>query len=187
MTKLPRTEQHPIPRIVHGTRTTTKGVTIHVMDGTLEGTLSWWNESGHEADGAHVCIGKSKAVQTADLDAVCWHAPGDNKTIPGVQNGNHQYIGFEHEGKGTDSRAKWILRLRQRRLSANRAAWVCYHYGLGAPSFVTGTLTLHSDFPQGAHACPGAGFPKGLYAKAAQRAYKNLVKSKGKSWSRFQK
>jgi N-acetyl-anhydromuramyl-L-alanine amidase AmpD len=185
MTRVPNTEQHIIPRINHGRRETTKGVVIHVMDGTLEGTLSWWNQSGHEADGAHLCIGKTKAVQTADLDAVCWHAPGDDATKAGKQNGNHEYVGIEHEGTGTDSRTTWILRLRQRRLSANRAAWICYHYGLGRPSFVSGTLALHSDFPQGGHPCPGPGFPKDLYAKAAQRAYKNLVRSKGKKWTRF--
>jgi N-acetyl-anhydromuramyl-L-alanine amidase AmpD len=185
MTKVPNTPSYFIPRINHGTRTTTKGVVLHVMDGTLAGTLAWFAQDGHEADGAHLCIGKKDAVQTADLDAVVWHAPGDNSHQAGIQNGNHEYVAIEHEGKGTDSRAKWVFRVRQRRLSANRAAWTCYHYGLGMPSFVTGTLVLHSDFPQGRHACPGPGFPKDLYAKAAQRAYKNLVRSKGKKWTRL--
>lgn len=184
MVSPPNTEMHIIPRINHGTRPSTKGVTIHVMAGTLAGTLSWWAQGGHEADGAHLCIGKDRAVQTADLAAVCWHAPGDDVKIPGQQNGNYEYIGIEHEGQGNDSRLTWILRRKQRVLSANRSAWICFHYGLGVPTFDK-NLTLHSDFPLGGHPCPGPGFPKDLYQAAARRAYANLQRTSGKRWTRF--
>lgn len=184
MVRAPNTELHLIPRISHGTRTTTKGVVIHVMAGTLAGTLAWWPRTDHEADGAHLCIGLSKAVQTADLDAVCWHAPGDDYKIPGTQNGNHEFIGIEHEGGGLDDRKTWIKRRKQRVLSANRCAWICYHYHLGEPEW-NRNVAHHSDFPAGGHPCPGPGFPNDLYIAAAQRSYKNLVRSKGKRWTRI--
>lgn len=184
MIRVPNTELHIIPRIDHGDRPVTKGVVVHVMAGTLDGTLSWWAQTTHEADGAHLCIGLSKAVQTADLNAVCWHAPGDDVKIPGTQNGNHEFIGIEHEGQGSDSRATWIKRRKQRVLSANRCAWICYHYKLGVPEW-NKNVAHHSDFPAGGHPCPGAGFPNDLYIQAAQRAYQNLVRSKGKRWTRI--
>lgn len=184
MIPLPNTEQFRIKLIDHGRRTVTKGVIIHAMDGTLDGTLSWWSQKGHEADGAHVCIGLKRAVQTADLDAICWQAPGDDVKIPGAQDGNHQYVGIEHEATGTDSRQTWIKRRRQRILSANRCAWICYRYNLGLPEW-NKNVALHSDFPAGKHNCPGPGFPKDLYIKAAQRAYKNLTSSRGKRWTRI--
>lgn len=183
MTQVPNTEQYPITRITHGTRTKTKGVVIHVMAGTLAGTLAWWKDKGHEADGAHLCIGLNKAVQTADLDAVCWHAPGDNFKIPGTQDGNHEFIGIEHEGGGRDDRRTWLKRRKQRVLSANRCGWICYHYKLGKPQWNV-NVTHHSDFPAGGHPCPGPGFPDQLYIEAAQRAYANLFASKGKRWTR---
>jgi hypothetical protein len=182
MTQLPNTRQVRIPLIDHGRRTVTRGVVVHVMAGTLAGTLSWWRQPGHEADGAHVAIGLNEAVQTADLDAVCWHAPGPAVTRPSV-NGNHEFVGIEHEGQGNDTYLKWALRRKQRRLSANRCAWVLYHYGCGAPKWGFNVIP-HSSFPQGGHPCPGSGFPKTLYMLAVKRAYKNLVRSSGARWTR---
>lgn len=179
----PATEKHLIQRINHGTRDRTEGVVVHVMAGTLAGTLSWWERADHEADGAHLCFGLSRAVQTAPMMAVCWHAPGDDAQIPGSQNGNYGWVGFEHEGGGTDSRLKWILRRKQRIMSANRCAWVCFKGGLGKPEYGK-NVAKHSDFPQGGHPCPGPGFPMDLYIRAAQRAYANLVRSNGRRWTR---
>lgn len=184
MTNVPNTQQHRITRISHGTRPRTRGVVIHVMAGTLAGTLDWWARTDHEADGAHICVGLRKRVQTADLDAICWHAPGDDVKIPGTQNGNSEFIGIEHEGGGLDDRRTWIKRRLQRVLSANACGWCCYHYGLGLPQWNV-NVGEHSDFPRGGHPCPGPGFPKDLYIAAAQRAYRNLVRSKGKRWTRL--
>lgn len=183
-TTCPSTEQHRIARITHGTRSVTRGVVVHVMAGTLAGTLEWWKDTSHEADGAHLCIGLKKAVQTADLDAVCWHAPGDDIKIPGTQNGNHEFIGIEHEGQGYDSRKTWIKRRKQRIMSANRCGWICYNYKLGEPKW-NFNVAHHSDFPLGAHPCPGMGFPDDLYIAAARRAYRNLQRSNGKRWTRI--
>lgn len=180
---LPNTPQRRISRISHGMRTHTRGVVIHVMDGTLAGTLSWWAQGGHEADGAHVCVGLKSVVQTADLDAICWHAPGDNVVDPGAQSGNHEFVGIEHEGSGTQSKLTWILHRTQRKLSANRCAWILYHKKCGEPKWGHNVVP-HYDFPAGAHPCPGKNFPRLLYMAAVKRAYRNLERSDGKRWTR---
>lgn len=182
-TQLPASTQHRIARIEHGTRTTTRGVVLHVMDGTLAGTLSWWADTSHEADGAHICVGLKEVVQTAGLNTVCWHAPGDNTHMQGVQDGNHEWIGIEHEGHGLDSPREWVRRRKQRIMSANRCAWICYHARLGEPEYNV-NVARHSDFPAGGHPCPGDGFPMALYILAARRAYRNLERSGGTRWTR---
>lgn len=184
MTKAPNTYQHRIAKLEHGKRYRTRGVVIHVMDGpTIAGAISWWSRAGNRV-GAHLCVDNSKAVQTADLDAICWHAPGDNMADPGKQSGNSEFVGIEHTGYGTDSYMRWLLRRKQRVLSANRTAWVLYHYRCGVPKWGH-NVVRHSEFSRTDHKnCPGKSFPVKLYMAAVNRAYKNLVKSRGKKWTR---
>jgi len=172
MTRLPNTSMHRIAKLEHGRRYRTHGVVIHVMDGNLNGTIDWWSRRGNTI-GAHLCVGKSKAVQTADLDAVCYHAPGANAT----------WVGIEHEGTGHDSMARWTLRRTQRVLSANRCAWILYHYRCGTPKWGK-NVKRHSEFGGSHPNCPGKGFPVILYMAAVNRAYNNLVKSRGKTWDK---
>jgi hypothetical protein len=184
MTTLPATHQQHIDAIAHGRRTTTLGVTIHVMAGTLAGTLSWWPQPAAKGYGAHLCVGLEESVQTADLDAVCYHAPGDNVLHPGRQDGNHQFVGIEHEGRGDDSKLTWARRRKQRKMSANRAAWILHHYGCGAPVWGVNVVP-HAGFPLGGHpGCPGPNFPRTLYMLAVRRAYRNLQRSGGRRWTR---
>ena len=153
------------------------------MDGSLEGSISWWRRPGNKI-GAHICIDNKKAVQTADLDAVCWHAPGDNMAQAGSQLGNSQFIGIEHAGFGHDSYTRWLARRKQRVMSANRTAWILYHYKCGKPKWGV-NVVRHSNFSGTTHrSCPGKSFPYRLYMLAVNRAYRNLVKSKGKKWTR---
>lgn len=174
MTRLPNTEFHRIPRIEHGKRPRTRGVVIHVIDGSASSAM-WWFKDLRNTDrvGAHVIIGLKKATQVADLDQICYHAKGANDA----------WIGFEHEGVGGQSYARWVARRTQRKLSANRAAWICYHERLGTPTWGK-NIRPHSSFPAGAHpGCPGKHFPKSLYIAHARRAYKKLQKSRGKTWA----
>lgn len=174
MRRLPNTPLDRIRRIEHGKRRRTRGVVIHVIDGTAS-SARWWFKDPRNNDrvGAHLIIGLKSAIQVADLDAVCFHARGANS----------DWIGFEHEGLGGQSAARWSARRTQRKVSANRAAWVCYHYGLGTPTWGK-NIRPHASFPAGGHpGCPGKHFPKRLYIMAARRAYKNLVKSKGRTWA----
>lgn len=177
MTVLPNTKFHANGRIAHGKRATTKGVVIHTIEGTDDSAESWFkNPTNQSGVGAHVIIGTSEgeAVQLTDLDNVCWHAPGCNSTR----------IGIEHDGFARFPRAFWLSsgRRRQLRMSANRTAWICYHYLLGQPTWGTNVIG-HIDCPGSDHRDPGPGFPRTFYIWLARRAYKRLVASFGKSWA----
>lgn len=153
-------------------------VIVHVTEGSFDSAVSWFNNpSNPEHTGAHLVVGKSKLrsqlLQCADLDSYC------NGAINANQNG----VQIEHEGKASQSRLLWIAHRWQRKASANRAAWVCYHYGLGVPTFGK-NLFGHHDIPGNDHTCPGTNFPRDLYQAAARRAYANLVRSGGRKWTR---
>lgn len=174
MVRVPATTFHRIDREDHGRRTVTKGVVVHTIEGSDEGAISWFDNPDAGGVGAHLVIGYSppRAVQLVDLDDICWHAAG----------ANHEYIGIEHEGAASDSYFTWVKRRSQRKMSANRTAWICYHYNLGVPTKGKNVFA-HADFPAGGHHDPGTGWPWRLYIAAARRAYKKLVKTNGKKWS----
>lgn len=175
--KLPATPYRYIPSIDHGTRIGTEYVVIHDIEGSAESAENYF-KGGSRGVGAHVIIGTKlgQVVQTVPLENKCWHA---------VQ-ANTYGIGFEHEGHSYDSRRTWIGRRTQRVMSANRAAWCCYHFKLGEPEWGKNIRTHASGGAAwGNHNDPGPGFPVDLYMAAAKRAYKNLVRTKGKKWSRF--
>jgi N-acetyl-anhydromuramyl-L-alanine amidase AmpD len=171
--RVPATEWVPISRIVHGRRTYTKGVVIHTIEGSDEGATSWFRDPDAGGVGAHLVIGHTppRAVQLCDLDALCWHA----------KSANSFYIGIEHEGKASDSRATWIGRRTQRVISANRVAWICWHYKLGQPTKGKNVFG-HNQFPAGGHTDPGRGWPWDLYMEACRRAYTNLRATNGREW-----
>lgn len=163
MRRLPGSILHPIPRITHGARPETHYLVIHVNDGTVDGTLVWWNESGHEADGAQIEIGNDHVYQCADLDALCWHAGAANRMS----------IGIEHAGFGHWTAKDWLTNMATGlHLSANRAAWLLHEYGLGRPKYER-NLFPHSfgGAAWGGHACPGDGFPWDHYLKMTTDAY----------------
>lgn len=172
MTRLPNTPLHNNPLLAHGHRWTTKGVVIHTIEGTDEGAEAWFRNRQAGGVGAHVIIGQeaNRTIQTTDLDNVCWHAVG----------ANHEYIGIEHEGFASYSKAKWLTKANRHmlRASANRTAWICWHYGLGTPRKGRNVFG-HADFPKGGHHDPGAGWPWWFYMYLARRAYSN-IKRKGK-------
>lgn len=172
MTSLPNTKQHRLSNLDHGQRPRTLGVVIHVMDGdTISGAISWWSRRGNKV-GAHVCVNNDVAIQTVDLDHVAYHSPG----------ANFAWIGIEHTGRWWHT-SQWVRRRRQRVLSANRTAWILYHYKCGPPKW-GGNIRRHSSFPTSHKLCPGPGFPVPLYMAAVNRAYRNLVKSKGRTWNK---
>lgn len=174
MTRLPNTAFHDNPAIAHGRRSITRGVVIHTIEGTDEGAEAWFRNRQAGGVGAHVIIGqeKDRTIQTTDLDNICWHAVG----------ANHEWVGIEHEGFASYSKARWLLTSNRKllRASANRAAWICWHYKLGLPTKGK-NVKGHVDFPEGGHHDPGTGWPWWFYIYLARRAYKNLLKT-GK-WS----
>ena len=173
--KLPNTPYRYCRLADHGPRASTKGVVVHAIQGTAQSAEAWFHNPKAGGVAAHVIVGLESVVQLVDLDRKCWHAVG----------ANGQYIGIEHEGFAEDSLAKWVKRRKQRKLSANRTAWICWHYKLGKPTRHKNVFG-HSDGGQawGGHHDPGRWFPWLLYIAAARRAYRNLVNSHGKRWTR---
>lgn len=159
---LPNTERQYYPELDHGERASTKGVVIHVNDGTYNGTLSWFHKDG--GVGAHLEIGRDHVVQLVPLNRKCWHAV----------NANTNTIGFEHAGMGKQSRADWLHSGHELAFSANRAAWVLHEYGLGRPRRGRNVFA-HSDggAAWGAHDCPGPHFPWDVWMGMCLDAYMN--------------
>lgn len=121
---VPNTRRHIIARLDHGALSTVKFVVIHINEGTTAGTLSWWAEPGHEADGAHVQVSKDgTAYQVASLRRKLWHAGDANDESVGIE-----HEGFSHSTHPHDSRPHVQLHA-----SANRAAWILHECGLGRP------------------------------------------------------
>lgn len=83
-----------------------EAIVIHVMDGTLVGTDSWFANTASQVS-AHYGIGKTGEVhQYVDENATAWHAGRVDKPVwkllkPNV-NPNLYTIGIEHEGKADD-------------------------------------------------------------------------------------
>jgi N-acetylmuramoyl-L-alanine amidase-like protein len=150
---LPHTKAHPISCIDHGVRPETRGIVIHVNDGSFDGTISWFSQGpsgGAKGVGAHLEIGDDRVWQLAPLDRKCWHAVQANAFA----------IGFEHVGFGKQTRADWLQASHELAFSANRAAWVLHEYELGQPK-LNHNIWPHSygGAAWGGHACPGTGFP----------------------------
>lgn len=176
MTQLPATPLHDNPLLAHGSRPYTKGVVIHTIEGSDQGAEAWFKNRQAGGVGAHVIIGqeKDRTIQTTDLDNLCWHAAGANQT----------HIGIEHEGYASYSKIEWLKPNNRKllRASANRTAWICFHYDLGSPRKGKNVFG-HVDFPQGGHHDPGTGWPWTFYMALCRRAYKNLVNSYGARWT----
>lgn len=173
--KLPNTPYRYCKLADHGPRGHTKGVVIHDIEGTAASAEAWFRNPQAGGIGAHVIVGLDTVVQLVDLDRKCWHAVGANTN----------YIGIEHEGRASDSLVTWVKRRRQRKLSANRTGWICFHYRLGLPKRGVNVFA-HADGGEawGGHHDPGKGFPWLLYIAAARRSYRNLKRSNGKKWTR---
>lgn len=186
-TLMPNTKHHLIPKLHHGMRPKTLGVAIHVMDGYYDSIIPWFSRaSNKQGIGAHLAIGPKagEALQMVDLGSIAYHAPGDNVATPQHESGNLNFVGIEHEGFGRDTKLKWLKRRTQLRMSANRCAWILYHYRCGKPKWNV-NVVRHSNFNRTNHTmCPGPGFPVTFYMFLVNRAYKNLVKSRGRTWGK---
>lgn len=99
--------QKPSPNFWSGRRGyRPEAVVIHIMDGTLVGTDSWFAATSSQVS-AHYGVGKTgevhQYVQEADT---AWHAGRVDKSSwkllkPGI-NPNLYTIGIEHEGRAND-------------------------------------------------------------------------------------
>ena len=163
--------RHDYYRILdHGIRPRTRGVVIHVNDGTFPGTLDWF-KGGSGGVGTHFEIGSTKegAVQLLPLNRKCW----------GAVEANADTVQFEHAGFGR-SRDEWLKqRAGEIELSAHRVAWVLHRFNLGAPHVSLHDTGRGNIWPHaaggsawGGHTdCPGSHFPWDVWERICKRAY----------------
>lgn len=173
MTTLPATKQQRLPEVEHGTRPATQRVIIHTIEGSAAGALAWFGNPAAGGIGAQVVVGLEDVHQTTDLGTMCWHC----------RNANANGIGFEHEGRAAMTRAQWLSKRNRKllRMSANRTAWVCFHYDLGTPRLRKNVMG-HCHVPGNDHTDPGNGWPWTFYMFLCRRAYKSLVRTHGRRW-----
>jgi N-acetyl-anhydromuramyl-L-alanine amidase AmpD len=154
------TTRHPMAILDHGPRAHTRGVVIHVNDGSFDGTISWFS-GGSGGVGAHLEIGEERVWQLVDLNRKCWHAVEANAFA----------IGFEHKGFGRTS-GEWLDAGHELAFSANRCAWVLHEYNLGKPRYGV-NIWPHSwgGVAWGNHDCPGEHFPWRFYMNLVNDAY----------------
>lgn len=97
-----------------------EAIVIHIMDGSLTGTDSWFNDR-RSGVSAHYGVGKNGAVHQYVKEAdTAFHAgtvvrPTWKLLKPGV-NPNFYTIGIEHEGVGTNANA-WPQAMRDASLA----------------------------------------------------------------------
>jgi N-acetyl-anhydromuramyl-L-alanine amidase AmpD len=158
--RLPATTWYPLGILDHGRRAETRGVVIHVNEGTFDGTIEWFS-GGSEGVGAHLEVGSDRVYQLVDLDHVCWHAVDANAFS----------IGIEHAGFGR-SRAEWLDAGHELAYSANRASYILRHYRLGEPRYGV-NIWPHSwgGVAWGNHNCPGPAFPWDVWMRMCADAY----------------
>ncbi len=175
MSRAPATKWHPTRRAWHGTRGKIRRNVIHTQQGHAAGTLSWFN-SAHNPyrTGAHFVYSLKDTYQTAELSTLLWHC----------RNANQDGVGHELDGFAEQTKRQWLSKKNRTmlRMCANRVAWVCYTQKLGSPKRGKNVFG-HGDVPGNDHTDPGKGFPWTFFMWLCRRAYKNLVKSKGRKWT----
>ena len=124
-------------------------IVIHVMDGSLSGTGSWFADPASNVS-AHYGIGSAgQVVQYVQEADTAWQA-GDFRV-------NQTTIGVEHEGR--PAAGPWAPTEAQLQASAALVADICKRYGI-LPG--ENTIIPHSQInPQ--HRCPGPTWPWSRY------------------------
>lgn len=136
----------------HGVQNYTKngqervlGLVVHIMEGTLEGSQSWFNNSGSQAS-SHFGTGKDGELRQ-------WVDTADRAWAQGA--GNRDYLSIENEGHTPDA-----LTPKQIEAVAQTFAWVAKKYGV--PYVVANKpgekgLGYHKmgGAAWGGHPCPG--------------------------------
>uniref|UniRef100_UPI0037DC704D peptidoglycan-binding protein n=1 Tax=Streptomyces tubercidicus TaxID=47759 RepID=UPI0037DC704D len=90
---MPGAQWRPVPNCTKGGQKAVYGLVLHIMQGTLWGTDSWFRNPSAQAS-AHFGVGKDGTIiQWVDTVDRAWHAASANST----------WLGIEHEGKSGDS------------------------------------------------------------------------------------
>jgi N-acetyl-anhydromuramyl-L-alanine amidase AmpD len=105
-----------------------EAIVIHIMEGTLAGTDSWFTNSTGQS--AHYGIGKQGQIhQYVDEKNAAWHAgiiaSPTWELLKPATNPNLYTIGIEHEGKSTDVWTNDMLKA-----SAELVRAICVRWGI---------------------------------------------------------
>lgn len=125
-------------------------IVIHIMDGTLPGTDSWFINPASQVS-AHFGIGKKGEVhQYVKEEDAAWHAgrvdAPSAKLVKANVNPNLYTIGIEHEGKPED---KWTDEMKQ--ASASLIREVCQRWQIPIDrDHIIGHYQIYSKKPD----CP---------------------------------
>lgn len=129
-----------------------EAIVIHIMDGTLVGTDSWFANHTSQVS-AHYGIGKNGEVhQYVQETDTAWHAGRVEAPVwklirPGV-NPNLYTIGIEHEGKPND---QWTEEMK--RVSANLIREICQRWQIPIDrNHIVGHFEIFSKKPN----CPAS-------------------------------
>lgn len=115
MSKFSGAIQHPVRNFTKGGQDQVIGLVVHIMDGTLEGSQSWFDNPASEAS-SHFGTGKDGELrQWVDTADRAWAQAAGNRT----------YLSIENEGRGGDS-----LTDKQIETNAHAFAWVGKTYGV---------------------------------------------------------
>lgn len=127
-------------------RTKINMIVIHVMEGTLAGSVAWFKTPGRPVPtAAHYLVGADGSiVQMVPDEKKCFHAGNDDV--------NNRSIGIELEGYTAKSAGFGDAMLAS---AAKVTAILCAKYGIPLDrAHVVG----HSEVPRATHTDPGPGF-----------------------------
>lgn len=114
MARMPGVIQKPTPNCTTGGQDSVHGVVLHIMEGTLDGSDSWFRNPAAQAS-AHFGVGKNGTIyQWVDTADRAWAQAAGNRT----------WLSIEHEGYAGD-----VLTAKQLAATASIVAWAAKTYG----------------------------------------------------------
>lgn len=128
---------------------------VHVAQGTVAGTVSWFQDSRSNVSAHYVVGDRGAVVQCVRHEDVAWHA--------GNWTYNKHSIGIEHGGYA-DNRSTWTdAKIRS---SAKLAAYCCRKHKIKVDRQ---HIVEHNRVPGTDHYCPGKYFSYDRYLKLIRR------------------
>jgi len=113
MARMPGAEWHPVRNFTKGGQDEVRGVVVHIMAGTLEGSQAWFDNPTAQAS-SHFGTGKGGILrQWVDTDDRAWAQSAGNRT----------WLSVENEGVGGD-----VLTSAQLDRNAQVLAWAHKKY-----------------------------------------------------------
>ncbi|MYS34940.1 N-acetylmuramoyl-L-alanine amidase [Streptomyces sp. KhCrAH-43] len=138
MARMPGAEWRPVRNFTQGGQDSVRGVVVHIMAGTLEGSQAWFNNAAAQAS-SHFGTGKAGALrQWVDTADRAWAQSAGNRT----------WLSVENEGQGGDA-------LTDAQLDRNAQVLAWAHEKYDVPLRLA---TGPDDRGLGYHAMGGAGW-----------------------------